>query len=506
VGSSAKDYDFIVVGAGSAGCVLAARLTEDAGTRVLLLEAGHRTPLDAVAVPQAWSSLTGSSMDWGDHTVVLEGIGRTEAWPRGLGLGGSSAINAMAFMRGHRASHDAWVTAGAKGWGFDDLLPYFKRTERVPRHDPAVRGQEGPLAPSIVTDPHPLSLAAIEAARTLGHPIVDDISSGLDEGFGWSEFTIVDGKRQSAADAYLLPVLDRPNLDLVTDALVHRLLLSGDRCTGVEYSTGASLATAHGGEVLLAAGAVGTPQLLMLSGIGPREHLSEIGIPVVADVPGVGANVHDHPMTTLVYRSSQAVRPSTSSGGEVKGTLRSNRDVPWPDLQLFFTTVPLRTPTLSGPELGAGYAIVVCLMAPFSRGHIRLADATPGAGPVIDPRYHSDSRDLDALVAGLRTARELGTTAAYDTWRAQEAQPGPGTESDEEIRGYVRRSLCSYHHYAGTCRMGVDDQSVVDTELRLRGFQGVRVVDASVMPTPVAANTNATVYAVAERAAELVRS
>jgi choline dehydrogenase-like flavoprotein len=228
---------------------------------------------------------------------------------------------------------------------------------------------------------------------------------------------------------------------------------------------------------------------------------------VIADVPGVGANVHDHPMTTLIYRSARPVAPSTSNGGgEVKGTVRSKPDLPWPDLQLFCSVVPLRTATLPGPEPGAGYTLAVSLMAPFSRGSVRLAGPTPGAAPVIDPRYHSDGRDLDALVAGLRVARELGTAPAFDPWRGEEAQPGIDTESDEAMRAYVRRSLRSYHHYTGTCRMGTDDHAVVDTDLRLRGFQGVRVVDASVMPTPVAATINATVYAVAERAAELVRS
>ncbi|NMH80653.1 GMC family oxidoreductase [Pseudonocardia xinjiangensis] len=508
MGPSADEYDFIVVGAGSAGCVVAARLTEDPDTRVLLLEAGGREPLEAVALPRSWPSLTGSSMDWGDHTVVLEGVGRTEAWPRGRGLGGSSAINAMAFIRGHRASHDAWAEAGLKGWGFDDLLPYFKRTEHVAGGDPAVRGQNGPLSPWTPTEPHPLSLAAMEAVGQVGHPVAGDINSGLEEGFGRTQFTIVDGKRQSAADAYLLPVLDRPNLDLVTDALVHRLVLRGECCTGVEYSTGSSVVTAQcSGEVLLAAGAVGTPQLLMLSGIGPQEHLREFGIPVLADVPDVGANVHDHPMTTLVYHSIRPVPPSTSNGGgEVKGTLRSSPEVPWPDLQVFCSVVPLRTATLPGPEPGAGYTLAVSLTAPFSRGTVRLAGPTPGALPVIDPRYYTDSRDVDAMVTGLRIARELGTAPAFDAWRGEEAQPGVGTQSEEELRVYVHRSLRSYHHYAGTCRMGVDDRAVVDADLRLRGFQGVRVVDASVMPTPVSANTNATVYAIAERAVELVRS
>jgi len=506
--SGSAGYDIVIVGAGTAGCVLAARLSEDTATRVLLLEAGSREPLAAVADPRAWPTLTGSSMDWGDHTVVLDGIGRTEAMPRGRGLGGSSAINAMAFMRGHRASHDAWVTAGAKGWGYDDLLPYFKRTEHVEGRDPAVRGQNGPLSPWTPTSPHPLSEATFEAARQLGHPIADDVNSDLEEGFGFTEFTILDGRRQSAADAYLLPVLDRPNLDLVTDALVHRLLFSGERCTGVECSVGSDTVTVQsGGEVVLTAGAIGTPQLLMLSGIGPQAHLREIGIDVLADLPGVGANLHDHPMTTLIYHSAQPVPPSTSNGGgEVKGVLRSTPATPWPDIQVFTSVVPLRTATLAGPEPGAGYTIAVSLVAPFSRGTVRLADAAPDAAPLIDPRYYSDGRDVDALVAGLRAARELGTASAFAPWRGEEAQPGSDVQSDDELHDYIRRSLRSYHHYAGTCRIGTDDDAVLDSDLRVRGFEGLRVADASVMPSPVSANTNAAVYAIAERAAELIRT
>ncbi|NMH77757.1 GMC family oxidoreductase [Pseudonocardia xinjiangensis] len=506
--SETSGYDYIVVGAGSAGCVLAARLSEDAGTRVLLLEAGSREPLPAVATPRAWPTLTGSSMDWGDHTVVLDGIGRTEAWPRGRGLGGSSAINALAFVRGHRASHDAWVTAGAQGWGYDDLLPYFRRTENVKGGDPAVRGRNGPVSVWTSTSPHPLSQAAMDAARQVGHPIAADANSGLEEGFGWTELTVVDGKRQSAADAYLLPVLDRPNLDLVTDALVHRLVVDGGRCTGVQYSVGTRMVTAEcGTEVVVAAGTVGTPQLLMLSGIGPQDHLRELGIDVVADLPGVGANLHDHPMTTVIYHSMQPLPPFLANGGaEVKGTVRSGPGAPWPDLQLFCAVVPMRTATLPGPEPGAGYTIAVSLMAPFSRGSVRLATAQAGAASVIDPRYYTDSRDLDAMAAGLRAARELGTAQAFDAWRGEEAQPGIDVQDDDALRGYLRRSLRSYHHYAGTCRIGVDDGAVVDTDLRVRGVEGLRVVDASVMPSPISANTNATVYAIAERAVDLLRS
>ncbi|WP_433286641.1 GMC family oxidoreductase [Pseudonocardia sp. CA-142604] len=263
----------VIVGAGTAGCVLASRLTEDAGTRVLLVEAGNRDPLPAAADPQAWPSLAGSSMDWGDVAVSAPGSPRVRL-PRGRGVGGSSAINAMSFIRGHRESYDAWVAAGAKGWGFDDLLPYFKRSEHVEGRDPAVRGNGGPLRLWRVAPPHPLSETMLEAARQVGHPLVDDIDSGVQEGFGWAEFTILDGRRQSAADAYLRPALQRPNLDVVTDALVHRLLFSGERCTGLEYEVGSEVVSVTcDRDVVLAAGAIGSPQLLMRSGIGPQAHL-----------------------------------------------------------------------------------------------------------------------------------------------------------------------------------------------------------------------------------------
>ena len=242
-----------------------------------------------------------------------------------------------------------------------------------------------------------------------------------------------------------------------------------------------------GGEVVLTAGAIGTPQLLMLSGVGPQAHLREIGIDVLADLSGVGANLHDHPMTTLIYHSVRPVPPSTSNGGgEVKAVLRSAPGVPWPDIQLFTSVAPLRTATLTGPEPGAGYTIAVALMAPFSRGTVRLADAAPDAAPLIDPRYYSDARDVDALVAGLRAARELGTATTFAPWRGEEAQPGSDVQSDDELRGYIPRSLRSYHHLAGTCRIGTDNEAVLDTDLRLRGFEGLRVADASAMPSPVA--------------------
>jgi choline dehydrogenase-like flavoprotein len=293
---------------------------------------------------------------------------------------------------------------------------------------------------------------------------------------------------------------------VVTDALVHRVVLNGDRCSGVEYSIGPERFIARcDGEVIVTAGAIGSPQVLLASGIGPQHRLSDIGITVLADLPGVGANLHDHPVSGVVYRSARAVPPSNGNDGEIKGLIRSRDGLAGPDLQIMIVSRPLRTQLRPGPGQGEGYEITVALMTPFSRGSIRLASAVPGAAPLIDPRFYTDARDVDAVVAGLHHARELGQMPAFAPWRGEESEPGDDRRREEDLRAYVRASASSYFHYAGTCRIGTDSGAVVDSELRVHGLRGLRVADASVMPSPVSANTNATVYAIAERAAQLVR-
>jgi choline dehydrogenase len=504
---SASHYDFVVVGAGTAGCVIAARLSEDSTARVLLLEAGSAQPLELMAVPPAWPALLGTSADWADQTVAQEATGSTVPWPRGRGLGGSSSINGMNFIRGHRASYDAWAQRGAKGWGFDDLLPFFMRSERTEGRDPALRGRDGPLTPAPAANGHPIAQAGLQAVAQAGHPIAADISAGTEQGFGWCDLNIVDGRRQSAANAYLNPVLDRPNLDVVTEALAHRLTITGGCCTGVEYSVGAEMFTvACQTEVVLTAGTVGTAQLLMLSGIGPRAHLREFGIDVVTDLPGVGRNLHDHPMSGIVYESARPVPPGMNNHGEVQGLVSTGIGGYGPDMGILFIDVPLREDSLPGPDPGQGYTIAASLMTPFSRGSLRLASDVPGAAPVIDPRYCTDARDVEMMVAGLRIAREIGRADALEPWRGAEALPGPGVAGDEQLRAYLRRNIRSYSHYAGTCALGTDGMAVVDPELRVHGIEGLRVADASVMPAAVSANTVATVYAIAERAADLIRA
>jgi choline dehydrogenase len=287
---------------------------------------------------------------------------------------------------------------------------------------------------------------------------------------------------------------------------VQRVTLDGDRCTGVVYSVGTEAITVGcSSEVILTAGTVGTAQLLMLSGIGPEPHLRAVGVDVAVNLPGVGSNLHDHQMSGIVYRSAQPVPPGANNHGESIGLIRSTADIATPDVQIMFVDVPLRAHTLPGPATGDGYTLVVSLVRPHSLGSVRLADATPGTPPVIDPNYYADPQDLDAMSAGLRAAREIGEAPSLDRWRDREVLPGPAVTDDESLKAYLRKNLQSYSHYAGTCRIGDIDNGVVDTDLRVHGVDGLRVADASVMPAPISANTNATVYAIAERAAAFIR-
>lgn len=389
-------FDFIVVGAGTAGSVIASRLTERTDTRVLLLEAGGALTADQVRNPQQWAKLASTGADWGDITVRQAATGTTIPYSLGLGLGGSSSINAMAFLRGHRSSYDAWTTQGARGWGFDDLLPYFRRSETAVGRDPLLRGTDGPVLVGPGTPRNPFVEAALQAVAERGYRHADDISGGLEDGFGRLDQNIVDGHRQSAADAYLATAVPRPNLDVVTQAAVTALRLEGDKCTGVDYrSQSGELVSVTAAEVVLTAGAIGSARLLMLSGIGPADHLQEVGVPIRLNLPGVGSNLQDHPTCANVYLPADSISPRLENHVErVAGLVRSQLSTGDFDLQILFQDSPVVGPNQSPPT--QGYAIRTSLMRPDSRGTIRLASSDPQARPMIDPGFYSDERDLRA--------------------------------------------------------------------------------------------------------------
>jgi choline dehydrogenase len=525
-------YDYIIVGAGSAGCVLANRLSEDPATRVLLLEAGPSDWHPFIHMPAGLAKLVGKKgVNWDYDTAPEPQLdNRPLWWPRGKVLGGSSSINAMCYIRGNARDYDEWAQLGAEGWHWQNVLPYFKRSEGNQRGGSEYHGGDGPLGVSDPRHKNPLSEVFVKATREAGHAASDDFNGARQDGFGWYQTTTRDGKRSSSARAYLKPVRSRSNLTVVTGACAHRVLLADGRATGVEYSTGGKrIRVANAArEVLLCGGAINSPQLLMLSGIGPAEHLRQHGIAVASDLPGVGGNLQDHLDVCTLQRCTQGLSydsssdvlvalqyylfksgPGTSNIAEAGGFLRSRlAQDERPDIQFHF--VPAQLDDHGRNRLpGNGYTLHACYLHPRSRGRIRLASADPTAKAHIEAGYLSDAEghDLKMMLEALRLSREILAQPAFAPYRGEELQPGADLQDEAGLTAFIRRKAESIYHPVGTCRMGRadDPDAVVDPQLRVRGISGLRVVDASVMPKLVSGNTNAPTMMIAERAADLIR-
>lgn len=527
---STTAFDWIVVGAGSAGCVLASRLSEDPDARVLLIEAGPRDRHPFIHMPAGLARLVNRrDLNWDYWTEPEPELGgRRLWWPRGKVLGGSSSINAMCYTRGAPGDYDDWAAQGATGWGWDDVLPWFRRSEGNTRGADGLHGADGPLAVSDLRHVNPLSRVFVEAAMQAGYPANPDFNGPRQEGVGLYQVTQRDGARCSAAAAYLRPAEARPNLAIVTGALARRVLFDHGRATGVEYATrrGTCRATATR-EVLLCGGAINSPQLLMLSGLGPAEELRRHGIPVLADLPGVGANLQDHLDICTLYHSTRPVTydraselriafdyflrgrrgAGTSNIAEAGGFARSSlAEDERPDLQFHF--VPAQLDDHGRHRLpGDGYTVHACALRPRSRGRLLLASANPFDKPRIEANYLSDpdGHDLKVMLEGLRLSRAILAQPAFAPYRGEEILPGDDVRAEADLVAFIRRKAETIYHPVGTCRMGTDEAAVVDPQLRVRGVTGLRVVDASVMPRLIGGNTNAPVVMIAERAADLIR-
>jgi len=530
---ASENFDYVIIGAGTAGCVMAARLSEDPAVRVLLLEAGPPDTNPLISIPLGMGKMHAWHMfDWGYQTDPEPRLANREIEAtRGRVLGGSSSVNVMAYTRGHPGDYDRWAANGAPGWSYNDVLPYFRKTERWEGGANEFRGGDGPVGTEYAKTPDPIFPAWIEAGRQAGYPVTDDYNTDRQEGFGRGQFTIRDGRRSSSARAYLRPAKGRKNLVVKTGAMAQKITMSGTRAVGLDYVHERAVHTANAGsEVILCGGAFNSPQLLMLSGIGPAAHLKKMGITPLLDLP-VGEQLQDHLGIWITWRRTSpgtfhgkmradrislamlqayflGTGPATVVPGGLHAFIKTEPGLPVPDIEFMFHTVPPATrmwfPGIR-PAYDDAYAIRPTLLHPKSRGRVLLRSTDPFDPVHIQYDFFSDPDDLPRLREGFKRARAVGEQAAMTPYRAGEISPGAGARTDDEIDTYIRRTAITAHHPSSTCRMGTDETAVLDTSLRVRGAEGLRVVDASAMPDLVGAHINACVFMIAEKAADLVR-
>ena len=525
------EADYVVVGAGSAGCVIAARLSEDPSVRVVLLEAGGADRSPWIHIPIGYGkTIIDPKVNWLYSTEPDPNLNnRAVFWPRGKVLGGSSSINGLLYVRGQAEDFDHWRQLGNTGWAFDDVLPYFRRSEGFAEGGDALHGGDGPLAVSPLLERNPLCQAYIQAAEETGLPRNDDFNGPTQEGVGYYHVTARNGRRCSAAVAFLRPAAHRPNLRVLIRAHAERVLFAGRRATGVAFEQGGKRLTVRAKrEVILSGGAINSPQLLMLSGIGPAEHLQSMGIEVLHDLPGVGANLQDHYQTRFAYRCKFPITvndimksplrmmqvglqyamfrsgPLTSSAGQVGIFARSRPGLASPDIQFHFIVFSSDRPA-QGLHKFSGFTQNVCQLRPESRGEILLKSRDPQAAPAIHANYLATELDRQTLLDGLKLCRVLADRPVMRHYIESEYLPGEAIQSDDELLDYARAFGGTIYHPVGTCRMGQDARSVVDAELRVHGISGLRVADASIMPTLVSGNTNAACIMIGEKLSDMVR-
>ncbi len=528
-------YDYIIIGAGSAGCVLANRLSADPKNKVLVLEAGPKDSNMWIHVPVGYAkTIVDPKINWLFPTEPDPGShDRVHVWPRGKVLGGSSSINGLLYIRGQASDYDGWRQLGNEGWGWDDVLPYFIKSEGNQVHKGPLHGTEGPLKITNPTEPNPVSDAMIEAGVQAGIPRKPDVNEGEQEGIGYYQLTVENGLRVSAAKAYLKPAMARPNLHVVTEALVHKIIFEGKRAVGVMYALDDDVLEARAGkEVILSGGAVNSPQLLELSGIGKSDHLKANGIEVISDLPGVGENLQDHYVISVQHKITQNVTVNDQAQGlnflkevakyvfmrkgllslsaaHVQAFVKTRPELSSPDVQFHILPATMdaekfKTSQVMELDTFPGLTTAPCQLRPESRGSIHIKSSDPTMYPAIRPNYLSDPLDQETAVAGIRWARKIVEQPAMEPYIGAAIMPGDELQSDDELLNYAREVGSTIYHPVGTCKMGSDPMAVVDSQCRVKGVDGLRVIDASIMPRLISGNTNAPTIMIAEKIADVI--